>query len=38
MSERVRAAGGDVISGVGDDGEWRVEATLPLRRTSAANA
>lgn len=38
MGERVRAAGGDVVSGIGDDGEWRVEATLPLRRTSAARA
>jgi signal transduction histidine kinase len=36
MGERVRAAGGDVYSGVADTAEWRVEVTLPLRRTSSA--
>lgn len=38
MSERVRAAGGDVHTGATDTGEWRVEVTLPLRRTSSATA
>jgi signal transduction histidine kinase len=38
MSERVRAAGGDVSTGVDDNGQWRVEASLPLRRATTARA